>query len=158
MYSLEPLLFFPPTCFWEMYLSDLSSVLVLESRTGWVGCFGGKDGKGGRRRGIFAASFQGLLSSGHFPHLFSYRTTSQLLGLQDKSLPSVLGSVSGRRFLSLCPLPTSSCFLLVQLQIAQSITEPGVGQGPSGISKCPSSGCTDTRQLEDLQVSVCFYF
>ena len=41
----------PPTCFWEMYLSDLSSVLVLESRTGWVGCFGGKDGKGGRRRG-----------------------------------------------------------------------------------------------------------
>ena len=38
-----------------------------------------------------------------------------------------------RRFLSLCPLPTSSYFLLVQLQIAQSITEPGVGQGPSEI-------------------------
>ena len=50
-----------------MYLSDLSSVLVLESRTGWVGCFGGKDGKGGRKAACEPAARWWLAGGGvHF--------------------------------------------------------------------------------------------
>lgn len=42
--SLEPLLFFFffPTCFWEMYLSDPSSVLVLDLELGGWGALEGK--------------------------------------------------------------------------------------------------------------------
>lgn len=41
--SLEPLLlFFFPTCFWEMYFSDPSSVLVLDLELGGWGASEGK--------------------------------------------------------------------------------------------------------------------
>lgn len=145
------------TCFWEMYLSGLS--WRVESRARWVGCFGGKDGKRGRRRGIFAASFQGLLSSGHLPHLFSHRTSSQPLDLQDKSLPSLLGSVSGKRFLSLsvrCLHPP--IFSWCSYRSPNPSRNLELDRDPLEFSKYPSSGCTDARQLEDLRVSVCFYF
>lgn len=95
--SLSPcFFFFFPTCFWEMYFSDPQLSFSSRSRTGWVGC---SEGKMEREEGEGTSLQRPFKVFLHFrtfsPHLFSYRTSSQPLGLQDKSLPSLLGSVSG---------------------------------------------------------------
>lgn len=103
-----------------------------------MGYFGG-NGLGGKRereegeRASLQHPFKVFFLQDILPIFSPEEQVHGHLGLCDQGLPSLLGWVNRRRLLFPHPAPASSCFLLVQLQDAQSITEPGTGQGLSGI-------------------------
>lgn len=102
--------------FFNVLLGNVSVGLQLESRI-WSWMDGvicrewswGKEGKRGGRKGIFAASFQGLLSPGHSPHLFSWRTSSWSLG---SAWPGSSFSVGVGEWEEASLSPSSTCILM----------------------------------------------